>query len=386
MRFSKIFLFTSILLASNATLAVTGMPMTEDRRQPVLAHGAAAAPAYDIPLIDWSVPQFLGGPSGVMSSMGSDLAATGKSPTLKLDLGMSVFTPVQPCRLVDTRGLFSPVYAGGPFAAGEIRTYRAAGHCGLPVGSNRIKAISIAITTLPSSISGDVETVPHGTTLGGTVDMVVQANEWNSVSKIVRVDANGDFDMQLRFTSGDLAIDMNGYYADVNDSNNDTYSVIGTYTVDGGLFYSENKSATGAAVRAFNSAVGPGGGDVHLAQGRNAIDIADGQIRVRNAGVGTSTPVFIHQVGAANLCTTDARYTRLNETHLSPPNSSANQMLFVQEATHTGAAVTTTPKLIRTVFLSSFNCTGTPLLDSWYLFSDTAFASGETYNVLLINP
>jgi hypothetical protein len=203
----------------------------------------------------------------------------------------------------------------------------------------------------------------------------------------VRVDSTGSFDMQLRFTSGDLAIDINGYYADVNDSNNDTYSVIGTYTVDGGLFYSENKSVTGAAVRAFNSAVGTGGGDVHLAQGRNAIDIADGQIRVRNAGVGTSTPVFIHQVGAANLCTTDPRYTRLNETHLSPPNSSASQMLFVQEAAHTGAAITTVPKAIRTVFLSSFNCDGASTLsNSWYLFSDTLFASGETYNILLINP
>jgi hypothetical protein len=386
MPFQKIALFTTVLFASNAAFATGNLPMTEDRAQPALAHEPGVAPAYDIPLIDWSVPQFLGGTSGVTSSMGSNLAAAPKSPVLKLDLGMSVFTAVQPCRLVDTRGLFSPVYAGGPFTAGQIRTYQAAGHCGLPVGSNRIKAISIAITTLPSSISGDVETVPHGTPLGGTVDMVAQAGQWNSVSKIVRVDSNGSFDMQLRFTSGDLAIDINGYYADVNDSNNDTYSVIGTYTVDGGLFYSENKSATGAAVRAFNSAVGPGGGDVHLAQGRNAIDIADGQIRVRNAGIGTSTPAFIHQVAAGNLCTTDTRYTRLDETHLSPPNSSANQMLWVQEAGHSGAAITTVPKAIRTVFLSSFNCTGTTVLNSWYLFSDTAFASGEAYNVLLINP
>jgi len=387
MRFSKIGLFTSILVASNAGLAATGLPVSEDREQPVVAHDAA--PAYDIPLVDWSVPQFLGGTSGVKSSMGSELATSAKSPTLKLDLGMSVFTAVQPCRLVDTRGVFSPVYAGGPFTAGEIRTYQAAGHCGLPVGSNRIKAISIAITTLPSSISGDVETVPHGSALGGTVDMVAQANQWNSVSKIVRVDSTGSFDMQLRFTSGDLAIDINGYYADVSATNtNDFYSLRGKYAVDGGLLYSENSSAVGGAIRAFNSdpTLGAAAGDVRLAQGTNAIDIGGGQIRVRNAGVGTSTPAFIHQVGAANLCT-DTRYTRLNETHLSPPDSSAGQMLWVQEAAHTGTAVTTPPKGIRTVFLSSFNCDGTNTLpNSWYLFSDTAFASGETYNVLLINP
>jgi hypothetical protein len=389
MRFSKIALLTSILLASNAGLAATGVPMTEDRGQPVLANEAASTPAYDIPLIDWSVPQFLDGTSGVTSSMGSNLAVAPKSPMLKLDLGMSVFTAVQPCRLVDTRGLFSPVYAGGPFTAGQIRTYQAAGHCGLPVGSNRIKAISIAITTLPSNISGDVETVPHGTALGGTVDMVAQANQWNSVSKIVRVDSTGSFDMQLRFTSGDLAIDINGYYADVSSTNtSDFYSIRGKYAVDGGLLYSENSSALGGAIRAFNSdpTLGAAAGDVRLAQGTNAIDIGGGQIRVRNAGVGTSTPAFIHQVADANLCT-DPRYTHLNETNLSPPDSSANQMLFVQEAAHSGTSNTTAPKGIRTVYLTSFSCDGTNALsNSWYLFSDIAFANGETYNVLLINP
>jgi hypothetical protein len=39
------------------------------------------------------------------------------------------------------------------------------------------------------------------------------------------------------------------------------------------------------------------------------------------------------------------------------------------------------------VYLTSFSCDGTNALsNSWYLFSDIAFANGETYNVLLINP
>jgi hypothetical protein len=382
----SIALVATIALASNAGFAATLLPSSEDRYRP---QSAATAPAYDIPLLDWSVPQFLGGSSGIVTSLGSDTPGTNaKSPVLKLDLGMSAFTAVTPCRLVDTRGFFSPVYAGGPFAAGDIRTYQAAGNCGLPVGSNRIKAVSIAITTLPASnnTSGDVETVPHGSPLGGTVDMVVQAGQWNSVSKIVRVDSTGSFDMQLRFTAGDLAIDINGYYADVSQTNtSDFYSVRGKYAVDGGLFYSENSAAVGAAIRAFNSDP-TGGGDVHLAQGSNAIDIAGGQIRVRNAGIGTSTPAFIHQVAAANLCT-DNRYTRLNEAHVSAPNSSANQMLFVQEGEHSGTTTGNAPKRIRAVFLASSNCDGTNTLsNAWYLFSDTAFTNGETYNVLLINP
>ena len=384
MNASSITLVATLALASNAAFGAGALASNQDHATPQ----GAVSHAYDIPLVDWSVPQFLGGSPGVVNSMGAtDVAA--KAPVEKLDLGMSVFTAVTPCRLVDTRGAFSPVYAGGPFAAGATRTYQAAGNCGLPVGSNRIKAISIAITTLPAGLSGDVETVPHGAQLGNTVDMVAQANQWNSVSKIVQVDSSGSFDMQIRGFSDDVAIDINGYYADVSQTNNDFYSIRGRYAIDGGgVFYSENSSAIGAAIRAFNSdpTLGSTAGDVRLAEGANAIDIAAGQIRVKNAGVGTSTPAFIHQVASANLCT-DTRYTLLDESHVSPPNSSANQLLFVQEAAHSGSADVTAPKNIRTVFLSSFSCDGsTMLLNAWYLFTDSTFASGQTYNVLLINP
>jgi hypothetical protein len=320
--------------------------------------------------------------------MATSFAADASKVHLKsIDLGLTIFRPINPCRLVDTRGAFNPVYAGGPFTAGEIRTYHTLGNCGLPNVTGRIKAVSLAITTLPSPASGDVETVPHGTPLGNTVDMVVQANAWNSVAKIVRVDQNGEFDMQLRFTFGDLAIDINGYYGDTSNAGiGEFYSIRGTYSVDGGLFYIENSSAIGAAMRAYNSdptLTGNTGGDVRLAQGTNAIDIAAGQIRVRDAGNGTATPAFIHQVTVGNLCS-DTRYTRLDEAHVSGSNASSGQMLFVQEAAHTGSADTSTPKLIRTVFASGV-CSGAPP-NSWFLFTSGVFSVGETYNVLLISP
>jgi hypothetical protein len=291
---------------------------------------------------------------------------------------MSVFKALAPCRLVDTRGLYSPVYgSGGPFATNEIRTYGVQGNCGIPFGANRVKAVSIAITTLPSDVSGDIETVAHGAPLGNTVDMVVQTPLWNSVSKIVRVDANGEFDMQVRYTHGHLAIDINGYFADTITG--DFYSVNGDYGSDGGLFYSQNSNAVGAAVRAYNPALGS---DVRLAQGANALDIASGQIRVRGAGNNTSTPAFIHQVSAQNLCP-DTHYTRLEESHVFP--ALAGQLLFVQEAAHTGSVDTSVPKLIRAVFITSGTC-NTLVQNSWFLYTNGAFALGETYNVLVISP
>jgi hypothetical protein len=369
----------SVVLLAIWHLAAAADPTISDTIRATRSVQSVPSPAVEIPVVNWTVPQFLDVPAGVTSSLATSFVGAAGKVNAKNDLGMSVFRPIAPCRLVDTRGVFSPVYAGGPFASFEVRTYRTQGNCGIPVGTNRVKAVSIAITTLPSGASGDVETVPHGTPLGNTVDMVVQAGEWNSVSKIVRVDANGDFDMQLRFTSGHLAIDINGYFSDVNDANpGDFYSVRGKYAIDGGLFYSENSSSIGAAIRAFNS---ESGSDVALAQGANALDIAAGQIRVRGAGNNTSTPAFIHQVTAPNLCP-DTRYTRLTESHVSGSNASAGQLLFVQEAAHAGAD-TSVPKLIRTVFASGL-CNGAP--PSWFLFTSVTFAVGETYDVLVINP
>src|SRR5205807_1175479 len=124
-----------------------------------------------------------------------------------------------PCRLVDTRGVFSPVYAGGAFAANEVRVYSAAGNCGIPAGSNRVQGVSIAITTLPTAASGDIEEIKNGATLGNTVAMVIQAGQWNSVSATPWVDATGKFQVQLRSTPGDVVIDLNGYYGTTNAAN-----------------------------------------------------------------------------------------------------------------------------------------------------------------------
>lgn len=355
----------------------------EGAAEPADATHAAARAA--VPLVDWTVPQFLDAPPGISTSMTMTPAASGK-PTLKTERSLSVFTAIPPCRLVDTRNAFSPaILSPGPFANGEVRTYTVVNKCGLPDATKGMRAISIAITTIPdllSCVSGDVETVPTGTPLGNTVDMVAQANQWNSVSKIARLDASGSFDMQLRNFACDIAIDVNGYFVDANaGATGDFYSIAGTYATDGGLLHSANASAVGAAMRGFNSSTGA---DVRLAQGTNAIDIRSGQLRLKDAGVGTSTPAYIHQVTAGNLCT-DTRYTRLDESHVSPDNGT--KILFVQEAAHSGAADTSTPKLIRTVFLTSFACDGlNPIANSWYLFTDGTFAANETYNVLLFNP
>ncbi|HEY3564243.1 MAG TPA: hypothetical protein VGL96_04500, partial [Casimicrobiaceae bacterium] len=88
-----------------------------------------------------------------------------------------VYTPVTPCRLVDTRGNFAAVYRGdgspsnnpSPFAASEIRTYTVQGGNGvclsqLPAGLQPT-AVQLQVFGIPNDgISGDLEILPEGST------------------------------------------------------------------------------------------------------------------------------------------------------------------------------------------------------------------------------
>ena len=79
--------------------------------------------------------------------------ATAATATLRVDLRRApiaeavnnlVYTPIAPCRLLDTRGFGAPI-SGGPFAPGERRAIVPAGACGLP--ATGVSAVMMALTT-----------------------------------------------------------------------------------------------------------------------------------------------------------------------------------------------------------------------------------------------
>ena len=314
--------------------------------------------AINPPLVNWVAPQFFNAPRGAFSSDGS---FSSKSSMTKAARTLATFIPVAPCRLVDTRGLFNPVYTGfglgdpgqpypaqhNPFADHEVRVYNAAAvnpftskSCGIPAGNNRIVAVSVAVTTMPTAASGDVEVIANGQALGGTVLMVVQQNIWNSATTATPVDNSGNFQVQVRNMSADMAIDVNGYYAQM-DSNNTTdfFSILGNFNSDGGLLNVDETGIIGAAIRAVSG----GGADVRLAQGFNAIDVVTGRLRVRGAGVNTDTIAFVHQTStgsSGNVCdatqepTLDAHYTRIENPQTFDGTGTADLsgvMVFAQQ-------------------------------------------------------
>jgi Collagen triple helix repeat (20 copies) len=131
-----------------------------------------------------------------------------------------VYTPVVPCRLVETRNAFPAVYPnGGPFAAGETRTYviqNGNGVCTsqLPGGLHP-SAVQLQVFGIPANgVSGDIEIQPEGGTFGGTATLVflnnVLISSAGTTSAINLV--NNEIAVQVRTGSADVAIDLVGYF------------------------------------------------------------------------------------------------------------------------------------------------------------------------------
>jgi hypothetical protein len=141
-----------------------------------------------------------------------------------------VYTPVTPCRLVETRGTFPAVYQGDgtaahgpvPFASGNVRAYTLQGGNAvclsqLPPGLNP-SAVQLQVFALPigNTSSGDVEILPQGATFGNTATLVFLANlAVVSGSATVRANlANNQIAVQIRGGTGvHLALDVVGYFA-----------------------------------------------------------------------------------------------------------------------------------------------------------------------------
>ena len=97
-----------------------------------LAVGIVAS-ADDIPLKNWTVPQYS------LTGVGKAVDATPPR----------AFIGVQPCRILDTRGNGAPI-AGGIFANSEARNYTITNICGLPVGTDAV-SVNFTVTGSPAA-------------------------------------------------------------------------------------------------------------------------------------------------------------------------------------------------------------------------------------------
>jgi Chaperone of endosialidase len=167
-----------------------------------------------------------------------------------------VYTPVTPCRLVETRGTFAAVYQGDgtpahtadPFNVNEVRTYAIASGNGvctsqLPIGVAPV-AVQLQVFGIPTTAaSGDIEILPQGATFGSTAtEVFIGSIAFNTVSTTAKVNiANNEISVKVTGGKANLAMDIVGYFK-VPSSYDGTTIISGVdASVGGGI----NNAATG---------------------------------------------------------------------------------------------------------------------------------------------
>lgn len=175
-----------------AALGGVGHRVDDDRIIDGLAAAAPGTPVREIPMI-----------GKALGALGEDL----------------VYTPIQPCRIVDTRN------AGGAIGAGQTRSFKAAGigsyagqggssgNCGMQ--GEIPSAVALNVTAVVPVQAGYATVFPHGTLQPDTASVNYAAGAIvNSaiISRIPNPAAASDFSI-FTFAESDYVVDIVGYFA-----------------------------------------------------------------------------------------------------------------------------------------------------------------------------
>jgi hypothetical protein len=117
-----------------------------------------------------------------------------------------VYTPLTPCRLVDTR------LSAGAFAPNERRPYVVNGACGVP--QSNVGALMLSFTTqnLTPSSGGYLALVAPGAPISAVVDVFNLGSQWSASNTVVATGAAGQFDAFVSTASAHLIVDVLGYF------------------------------------------------------------------------------------------------------------------------------------------------------------------------------
>jgi hypothetical protein len=135
-----------------------------------------------------------------------------KRKTLGATTNDSVYTPITPCKLIDTRGLTGTPITGGAFAASERRTYTIAGLCpGLP--TTELNALMVSAATQNTGAGSGILSL-MGVGVTAPVTNIFGPSAYASVTTIIDTNATGQFDAQISGVAGvALILDVVGYFA-----------------------------------------------------------------------------------------------------------------------------------------------------------------------------
>lgn len=328
--------------------------------------------AKTLPVKGWPVDAeaFIAQRKQAMGKAGTDLA--------------TVFRPVTPCRMVDTRGFGAPIQ-GGPIAGTASGTRRFIDISGTDVCGITDEAVAISISfavrnNTPNS--GGTLSFVYPTAPVDTVASVFNfGDSWTSSNVIVPTD-EGSFEIVVASADVDIAIDVNGYFDElgelaVADQNLD---ITGNALSGGGNVLEVTQLGLGDAIRANSGSSGA------------AMRIGEGRIAVSGAGVDSDTTAFIHRTdatgvfgsgGSGNLCSNTLNYISVIDHPML--NSNADALVFITPREDSLSSPNAGP--IRARYFQFLGCASASTVGKWAIVdaSNTAFQTGDLYNVLIID-
>lgn len=281
---NKCTMFASLFagaLAIVATAATAASPTGEGSNPRLLDPGVNRL----LPVVGWKVDAAAG-----IERLNTLAASGGRVGTKAATDFATVFRPVTPCRLVDTRGNGAPIQ-GGAFAPATRRTMLTAGNCGIPTSFVRGISMTVVTFNLTPATGGFISVLAPGAAISGTNDIFNFGSQWSGTSVNAPTNTAGSFDVYVDQATAHVIIDVNGYYQDLNELDvNTEMDIFGT--TPGDLLRIGQLQSNSTALRL--DAAGATG---------TALDIGSGAVRASGAGVNTSTFSFIHQINTADYPT-----------------------------------------------------------------------------------
>jgi hypothetical protein len=123
-----------------------------------------------------------------------------------------LYTPLTPCRLVDTRGNGAPIQ-GGAFAPGERRAYVPAGACGIPATGVATMLISFTTQNLNPASGGVLAILAPSAPFTSTADVFNLGSIWSASNTAVATGGAGQFDVYVLIANAHVVVDVLGYFA-----------------------------------------------------------------------------------------------------------------------------------------------------------------------------
>jgi VCBS repeat protein len=118
---------------------------------------------------------------------------------------------LDPCRLLDTRGLPAAM-SGPPLSSGAIRTFPAAGLCGIPATA---RSVSVNLTVIQPAGDGYVTVFPGGTPIPFTSTINFRSGAVRANNAILSLGAAGDYAVFCALSSpgmSEFVLDVTGYF------------------------------------------------------------------------------------------------------------------------------------------------------------------------------